>query len=288
VSDDKVKPPGGDSDLEVTSVLDPDYDSAQLESEDFNFEIDDLLGEEEVSPAVDNIFGGDPDASTLGDDLDVSDFALNDTILMDEESPAVDDVEEDFDFELLEVIEAPAGAGPAEAEVSRHEDDLFKFGTGNTTLSEVEQAAAEIGEADDLDLDDLLEDTLEDVAEQPAAVPEAPPAPPEIEPEEDIEAAEAVIEPVETLDEPAEEAEDIFPEPLEEESLIQEEPPVMEPVPEPRPELHAVLDQERLETIVREAVQETVTAILERMLPAIIEDVVSRELEKIMAELEEN
>ncbi|MBW2622590.1 MAG: hypothetical protein JRD68_06760, partial [Deltaproteobacteria bacterium] len=288
MSDDKVKPPGNDSDLEVTSVLDPDFDSAQLDSEEFDFKIDDLLGGEEVSPPVDNELAGDPDAQTLGDDLNMSDFDLDETMLMDEESPAVDDVEDDFDFELLEVIEAPANAEPAETEVSRHEEDLFKFDTGDTTLSKVEEAAAEIEEDDDLDLDDLLGDSLENLVEQPAAMPEIqadtdlnseedlamPEAAPEIEPEGDIEAEETVIEPVETLDEPAEEAEDIFPEPLEEESPIQEEPPAMEPVPGPQPEFHAVLDQERIETIVRETIRETVTTILEKLLPAIIEDVV--------------
>ncbi len=74
----------------------------------------------------------------------------------------------------------------------------------------------------------------------------------------------------------------------EEEDQLREESSETEPLPGPQPEIHPVLDQERLETIVRDTVQETVTSIIEKMLPGLIEDVVSQELEKIMAELEEN
>jgi len=304
VSDDKVKPPGDDNDLELTSVLDPDFDSAQLDGEEFNFELDDLLGEEEASPADDDISMETPDSQILEDDFDISDIALDETVLMDEESPAVDDVEEDFDFELMEVIETPAGAEePEPVEGSRHEDDLFKFDAMDAALMEMKDLDAisdDLAENDVFDEDDslgasILREQLPDMPgipddtdlnpEENLAMPEAPP---EIEPEEDIEAEEAGIEPVETLDEPVEETGDIFAEPLEEESPVQEEPPVMAPAVEPQPDLHAVLDQERIETIVRETVRETVAEILEKMLPAIIEDVVSRELDKIMAELEEN
>jgi len=306
VSDDKIKPSGDDDDLELTSVLDPDFDPTQLEGGDFDFEIDDLLGEEEGSPAIETISMEDPDDQTLEDDFDISDIALDDTILLDEDSPEVDEVEEDFDFELLEVIETPAGAKPAEAESSRHEDDLFKFDTIDATLREMKDLDAisdDLAENDVFDTDDLLGDSI--LEEQPAdvleipgetdlnpeedlAMFEAPAASPEIKPEEEFEAEEAVIGPVETLDEPAEEAEDILPELWGEESPRPEEPPLMESRPEPQLELQSVLDQDRIETIVRETVRDTVAGILEKMLPEIIEDVVSRELEKIMAELEES
>lgn len=298
MSDDKVKPPGDASDIEVTSILDPDFDAAKLEGEEFEFDIDDILGEEESSPAVDEEPTRDPGPQTLGEELDVSDFSLDESMLAEEDSPAVDDVEDDFDFELLEVIEDPAGAAEAETETSPEKEDLLIFDAESETEDQVEPAIAETGPEDDLDLGDLMGDTLEDQADQPTAklesqddlelnpeeesqVPETPAAGPDVEPAEDLDMDEVLAE-------PAEPAVDVPVDLMEEGDQLHEESSITEPIPGPQLEIHSVLDQERLETIVRDTVQETVTSIIEKMLPGLIEDVVSQELEKIKAELEEN
>lgn len=295
MSDDKVKPPGDNNDLDVTDILDPDLDTAKLEGEEFDFDIDDILGEEESSPAVDEEPMRETGSQTLGEEFDESDFSLDESILAEDDSPAVDDVEDDFDFELLEVIEDPAGAAKAETETSSEKEDLLIFDAEKETEDQVEPAVAETGPEDDLDLGDLMGDTLEDQADQPAVVlesqddlelnpeeefqaPETPAAGPDIEPAEDLDMDEVLAEP----------AVDVPVDLMEEEDQLHEEPSITEPIPGPQLEIPPVFDQERLETIVRDTVQEAVTSIIEKMLPGLIEDVVSQELEKIMAELEEN
>lgn len=298
MSEDKVKPPGDDNDLDVTDILDPDLDTAKLEGEEFDFDIDDILGEEESSPAVDEEPTRDQGSQTLGEEFDESDFSLDESILADDDSPAVDDVEDDFDFELLEVIEDPPGAAEAETETSPEKEDLLIFDSESETEDQVEPAVAETEPEDDLEPGDLMGDTLKDQADRPAVVlesqddlelnpeeefqaPETPAAGPDIEPAEDLDMDEVLAE-------PAEPAVDVPADLMEEEDQLHEESSITEPIPGPQLEIPPVFDQERLETIVRDTVQEAVTSIIEKMLPGLIEDVVSQELEKIMAELEEN
>ncbi len=297
MSDDNIKPPGDDSDLEVTSILDPDFDATQLESEEFDFDIDDILGEEESSPAVDEKPVEDPASQTLAEEFDVSDFSLDKSILAEEDSPAVDEVEDDFDFELLEVIEDPVGAAEAETETSPEKEDLHIFDAESETEDQVEPAIAESenGQGDDFDLSDLMGDTPEDQGDQPAAMRESQDDM-ELNPKEEFQVPETPssgldIESVEDLDMDdflAESAVDVSADLMEERDQLQEELSITEPMPDPQLETHPVLDQERLETIIRDTVQETVTSVIEKMLPGLIEDVVGQELEKIMAELEEN
>ncbi|MBW2060308.1 MAG: DUF2497 domain-containing protein [Deltaproteobacteria bacterium] len=259
---------GNGTDLDVTKILDEDVD----------FELEDVLVEEDesalsavVEPAEagasseetergltleDIVFRDEFEAQVEGEvDFELEEEAEKGELSFDEEvqtpdTPGLEEVEEDLDFELDEVVEeAPEMIG-AEAEAPSEEEDL-DFG---------------------------LEDIIKEAPEAMEAEPEAP----------SLEVEEAdVFEPEEFPEAVAEPAEEIPAALISEAGPVDERSPATEMARRPGGVEVPALDQERLEAIVKETVRETVSQVLEGILPGVIEEVVTREIEKLRAELEE-
>ncbi len=316
-----------DIDYELGAALfDPVDESADSQTEktqddDIDFELDDNILEaaddikdsKSSSPAVDDV---DFDLNEFAEDIaqggsvtdeggltgDEVDFDLDDVaveIAPDQAPTAQEMLDDGVEFELEDtVIEAPvpelqtapttdAPGGDVDAGI----DELIAQATvpkdGSSELKEFDLDAilAEDDDLDDIDIglptdgaareeeiDDAIDFELEEVVETSSPPPQPEDSPPEPAPTAEVVEtgpdAETDIGVPEDWSEPT---------PAEIEDRVE---PSATQSPEP--------DMDRLEAVVERAVRETVSKVLEKMLPGLIDEVVARELEKLRDELEDD
>lgn len=278
MTEEKEEYPADESDLDVTAILDPDIKDQDLSvnGKDLDLELNGALldtgpGEaedmfDEDTPDIDDLLDegeSEPPSARSQDETKEHDPAGDEDIgldeVTDEASFEFSEVENDLDFDLDEFAVADEADIPSEEDI---DDDIdFELEEMVEAAPEEPEAAAGL-EVEETGLEDFLprsEVEKESVLEPPAAEP--------------LPQAEVRIDREETPSEARAEPETA-------------EPPAME-IKEPLAPAPQVLDQERLETIVQEAVRETVTRVVERLLPGLIEEVVTRELDRLIAEMEE-
>jgi len=258
-----------DEDFEVTNILDPDLQDREmnLNGKDLDSELNGLLDGDEVESEDDIL---DIDELLLDEDLDSVEITASG-------SSGEQKSEEDFDFELTDLVEAGQGkeetvdfdfeeeALPAEEEI---EEDI------DFALEEevVEPPSGEFQAGEPEGLEEEIETGLEDLLSPP-------PLDYEVGPQEFIQADETVgFESVqrETVAESREGPAGVASGPSPAET---EQPP---------PAASFTIDQEKIERMIETAVRETVSRVIERLLPGLVEEVLGRELEKLRAELEED
>lgn len=326
-----------DLDLEVTAILDPDLKGGNLEDDDMDFNLDEILADDGDSGREEGLDAEDgDDGFDLGDDMDLD----IESLLMDDEpgigtdgqEPAKGlEVEEEFDFELEDIIEtadkaaAPAEAkgseggdldepdlgldmdedeeaGPLEAVEQEPDKDLDFDEELKGLLAEEERETDEEGlqaleDGEDEDLDDLFsEDETElDLTET----------------EEDTAAEISLDEDLDTLFEEEEPLADEGPGVEEEEGGPE---PALELEPDPMAELEdegidldfeeesapamaqedgrmsdtPVLDQDRLEKQVRQAVIQTVEKTVREILPALLEKALDTQIARLIEALDDD
>jgi hypothetical protein len=149
------------------------------------------------------------------------------------------------------------------------------FDQEQAVLSEAAAAPAEAQEVDISELMRIAEEEEEEIVFE--AIESAAP-------EERLEAQKRDFFPAEPAPEPFSETE-----PLELErpiiSGLEGQPPYRRDEIPAETSAADGLEPQSLEALVQETVRDTVSRVLERMLPALIEEVVTRELDKLMAEL---
>ena len=257
-------------DLDLVDKVDP------VDDDDFDFDLDEDLG------AVDGL--DDLDAPGFEDDVD---FDLDDPAGPGVPAAAAmpPDREDDVDFDLDDMItsEDVESAMPAQEEPDLEFDEMLRA-----------SETAKSDHVEDFDLDSIL--TENGSVEEPGRVLDAGVgAMEDVEKDLDFdleERVESVPEPPADLVGASEPGADFDfgadgkPDdpPAEAGSPVSDLPEDVELV---APESPAV-DMERLEAVVELTVRRTVTEVLERMLPGLIEESVGRELENILKELEES
>ncbi|MDY6850481.1 MAG: hypothetical protein SV487_00175 [Thermodesulfobacteriota bacterium] len=278
MAEEKEEYPADESAPDVTTILDPDIKDQDLsvKGKDLDLELNGALldtgpGEaenlfDEDTPDIDDLLDegeSEPPSARSQDKTKEHDLAGDEDMgldeVIDEASFEFSEVENDLDFDLDEFAVADDADLPSEEDI----DDDIDF-----ELEEMVEAAPEPPEAagglevEETGLEDLL--PVSEAEKEPALEPPAT---------EPLPQAEIRIDREEALSEPRTEPE------------IDE--PSVEKIAEPLAPASQVLDQERLETVVRETVRETVTLVVERLLPGLIEEVVTRELDRLIAEMDE-
>jgi len=282
VGEDQDKFLSEDDDFEVTNILDPDLQDADLNlnGKDLDSELNGALGGAETESGDDIL---DIDDLFLDEDLDSVEILAAGPSDGQADSAAMESAEDDFEFELTDLVEAGESldeavgfnfeedALPAEEEI---EEDI------DFELEEevVETPSGEFGAAEPEGLEDEIETGLEDLL-----------GPPPLDQEAGVEpGSQALFEAAETVDHLDSTRPETVPEPTPE--ALDQVPSVPSPVEAEQPPLAAPFasDLEKIERIIEDTVRETVSQVLERLLPGLIEEVVGRELEKLRAELEED
>lgn len=287
----KTTPPAAKmADKKVTSDDDWGLDDLNIESEPLDSAASDLLDLDDLDIEAEAADMGDDDILDL-DGLEVPDGPDKLLVTAPTSKVAVENLgldENEIDFELTE----ESGPVDAQAEPFGKEEGDFEF-----------------------DLDEVVQ------ADEPVTVPAGPlpPAPDEVEDDVEFELEEVVASaelPTPHADQPLEEKMPALT--MDVEEFLGPPPPVAAavtemtaatvpvlakeitsatvstPGPAQPPELGAaplnttVLDMDRLEVLIGEAVRETVSKVLEKMLPALVDEILSRELEKLRRELEES
>jgi len=278
VGEDQDKLLSEDEDFEVTNILDPDLQDTDLNlnGKDLDSELNGVLDGDEVESEDDIL---DIDALLLDEDLDSVEITASGPSDGQADSAAMETAEDDFEFELTDLVEAGEGLEeavgfnfeedtlPAEEEIETDIDFELEEEVVETPPGEFEAAEPE-GLADEIETG--LEDLLSPPLDQEAGVEAG---------------AQEFIQTAATVDFAAAQPENV-PE-LTPEALDQvpsaPSPVEAEPPPQAAP---LAPDQEKIEQIIEATVRETVSRVLERLLPGLIEEVVGRELEKLRAELE--
>lgn len=276
MGDEQDKLLSEDEDFEVTNILDPDLQDGEmnLNGKDLDSELNGLLDGDEVESEDDIL---DIDELLLDEDLDSVEITASGPSGDLPASKDTEKTEDDFDFELTDLVEAgqvveekvdfdfEEEALPAEEEIEEDidfelEEEVVEPPTGEFRAGEPEGLEEEI----ETGLEDLLG---------------PPPLDYEVGPREFIQADEAVgFESVqrEIVAESREGPAGVAPGPFPAE---REQPPPAAPF---------TIDQEKIERMIETAVRETVSRVIERLLPGLVEEVLGRELEKLRAELEED
>jgi hypothetical protein len=247
-------------DLEVTSVLDPDMTGKDVEltGQDIDFELDDSLLED--GPDEDFLDLADLDALNDEDLAPPAEAASSPASPMDPESPMdpaspMDD--DDIDFELGEPIRETA---PSDDDIDFELDaPIAEAATG--TEPDMEEV--------DFDLDQIIADTDEGVPEPMEVAEDELEEPVDFELEEVVESApqpepELEAEAAPAVDTGMPDVPEYTPPPAAPVEAVASEPASIE------------FDVERIEAMVEKTVRETVTQVLERMLPGLVEEALTR------------